>query len=183
MPFKRHLERIVGVTGYDSLDIEPRAPGVTFIASVECMTPVSDATYDTVLCSEVLEHVANPHAALREICRVLRPGGALLLSVPFLARLHEEPHDYFRYTEHGLRAMLNPAFYVDEIVVTGSVSSFLGHQISSLLVSSTFGLPVLGRLVSVLNAAAVVFPCRALDSVLPGRKRFPVGYVIVAHKR
>jgi hypothetical protein len=108
----------------------------------------------------------------------------LLLSVPFLARLHEEPHDYFRYTEHALRAMLTSAgFGVEEIVVIGSVFGFLGHQISSLIVPATFGLPVLGQLAFGLNAVAVVLPCRLLDRILPARRRFPLGYVLVAHRQ
>jgi SAM-dependent methyltransferase len=184
MPFKRHLERVPAVTGYDSLDIEARAPGVTFIASVERMTPVADATYDTVLCSEVLEHVPDPWSGLQEIRRVLRPGGVLLISVPFLARLHEEPHDYFRYTEHTLRYSLAALeFDVDEVVATGSVFSFMGHQVSSLLIPATFGIPGLEQLAFALNVMTVVLPCRLLDAAFPARRKFPLGYVVVARRR
>lgn len=184
MPFRRHLERLPAVTGYDSLDVEARAPGVTFIASVERMTPVPDGAYDTVLCSEVLEHVPDPWSGLQEIRRVLRPCGVLLLSVPFLARLHEEPHDYFRYTEHALReALRRLEFDVDEVVVTGSVFSFMGHQISSLIVPGSLGIPGVEQLAFAINAAAVVFPCRMLDALFPARRKFPLGYVVVARRR
>jgi SAM-dependent methyltransferase len=184
MPFRRHLEQVPGVTGYDSLDIEARTAGVTFIASVERMTPVPDAAYDTVLCSEVLEHVSDPWSGLQEIRRVLRPGGVLLLTVPFLARLHEEPHDYFRYTEHALRATLGRLeLHVDEIAVIGSVFSFLGHQVSSLLIPVTFGVPGLEQVAFALNTVAVVLPCRMLDALFPARRKFPLGYVVVAHRR
>lgn len=184
MPFKRRLELVAGVTGYDSLDVEARAPGVTFMASIDCMTPVPDAAYDTVFCSEVLEHVADPWSALQEIRRALRPGGVLILTVPFLARLHEEPHDYFRYTEHGLRAMMAQLdFHVDEVAVTGSVFGFIGHQVSSLLIASTVGLPGLEQIAFGLNAAAIVLPCRLLDRVFPARRKFPLGYVVIAHRK
>jgi hypothetical protein len=115
---------------------------------------------------------------------VLRPGGVLLLTVPFLARLHEEPHDYFRYTEHALRATLcRLEFQVDEIAVTGSIFGFLGHQVSSLIVPGTLGLPGLEQLAFALNLAVVVLPCRLLDALFPARRKFPLGYVVVAHRR
>jgi SAM-dependent methyltransferase len=68
--------------------------------------PFLDATFDTVLLLEVLEHVADAPAVLDEIARVLKPGGRLLLSVPFLYPLHDAPHDYRRYTAPGLEAAI-----------------------------------------------------------------------------
>ncbi|MGH8162772.1 MAG: class I SAM-dependent methyltransferase [Rhodanobacteraceae bacterium] len=64
--------------------------------------PFIEGAFDTVLLLEVLEHVADAGAVLGEIHRVLKPGGMLLLSVPFLYPLHDAPHDYRRYTAHGL---------------------------------------------------------------------------------
>lgn len=82
MPYRK----IVGtaVTSYDGLDLAPRADDVRYVCSVTDMTPVQSASYDTVLCSEVLEHVAYPVAAVNECARVLRPGRTLIATVPFL---------------------------------------------------------------------------------------------------
>jgi SAM-dependent methyltransferase len=66
----------------------------------------ADASFDAVFLLEVLEHVATPDLAISEIYRVLAPGGVLVLSTPFLFEIHEAPHDYFRFTEHGLRLLL-----------------------------------------------------------------------------
>ncbi|HEY5952018.1 MAG TPA: class I SAM-dependent methyltransferase [Kofleriaceae bacterium] len=68
--------------------------------------PFARACCDTVLCTEVLEHLKQPAVAIAEAARVLRPGGHLILSVPFLYGIHEQPVDFFRFTEHGLRALL-----------------------------------------------------------------------------
>lgn len=68
-----------------------------------CNLPVADASVDAVLCSQVLEHVFEPLSFLREIRRVMRVGGSLLLTVPFVWDEHEQPYDYARYSSFGLR--------------------------------------------------------------------------------
>jgi SAM-dependent methyltransferase len=68
--------------------------------------PFSDGEFDAVLTSEVLEHVFNPDEFLSEINRVLRDGGVLLLTVPFVWDEHEQPFDYARYSSFGLRHLL-----------------------------------------------------------------------------
>lgn len=65
--------------------------------------PFGDNSIDTVLLLDVLEHVDDDLRALDEVCRVIRANGQLLLSIPFLYPLHDEPHDYRRLTEHAIR--------------------------------------------------------------------------------
>lgn len=67
--------------------------------------PFEDATYDCVLCTEVLEHLPDPLAAMREISRVLKPGGHAFVTTPFLVSLHEMPYDFYRYTPSALKDM------------------------------------------------------------------------------
>src|SRR4051794_9854427 len=69
--------------------------------------PFEDAAFDCVVCTEVIEHVADPVAALAELRRVLAPGGSAWVTAPFVWEFHEEPYDFFRYTRHGLRAVLD----------------------------------------------------------------------------
>ena len=71
--------------------------------------PVADASFDAVVLTEVLEHVAEPAAALAEVHRVLAPGGRVWLTTPFVWELHEEPDDFWRYTPHALRELLTGA--------------------------------------------------------------------------
>jgi SAM-dependent methyltransferase len=68
--------------------------------------PFDDASYDGVICNQVLEHVFNPDHFLNEIARMLKPGGHLLLTVPFVWDEHEQPWDYARYSSFGLRSLL-----------------------------------------------------------------------------
>lgn len=68
--------------------------------------PFAEGRFDSVLCNQVLEHVFTPDAFLNEIYRVLKPGGKVLLTVPFIWDEHEQPFDYARYSSFGLRALL-----------------------------------------------------------------------------
>jgi SAM-dependent methyltransferase len=68
--------------------------------------PFDNASFDSVLCNQVLEHVFNPGDFLSEINRVLKPSGKLLLTVPFVWDEHEQPYDYARYSSFGLKSLL-----------------------------------------------------------------------------
>lgn len=70
--------------------------------------PFVDATFDSVLLSQVLEHLPEPHAAVREIHRVLKPGGVLIGTVPFVFPIHADPWDFHRYTAAALERILVP---------------------------------------------------------------------------
>jgi len=68
--------------------------------------PFPDATFDTVLCTEVLEHSPQPSALIAEIERVLKPGGTLVATVPFSARVHYAPYDFYRFSRYALQGVL-----------------------------------------------------------------------------
>lgn len=73
------------------------------------LLPIASASIDGVLCTQVLEHVFEPAAFLAEIRRVTKPGGHLLLTVPFVWDEHEQPYDFARYSSFGLRHLLQSA--------------------------------------------------------------------------
>jgi len=103
--------------------------------------PFEDASFDTVLSIQVLEHTPRPMPLLHEMARVLRPSGLLILSAPFSARLHEEPFDFFRYTPHGLRAMCGEAgLEVTEVWDQGNLWSVIGHKLNSFLAFRVAGI-------------------------------------------
>ncbi|MBW3580122.1 MAG: class I SAM-dependent methyltransferase [Actinobacteria bacterium] len=98
-----------------------------------------DCVADAALCTQVLEHSRRPEALLGDIARVLKPNGTLLVTVPLYWPHHEEPHDYLRFTRHGLAGLLEDAgFGIDEMVPCGGRWSVAGlaaiHATDSRLV-------------------------------------------------
>jgi SAM-dependent methyltransferase len=104
MPFRELLPQDVDYTGIDV----PQADdfGMTRQAEIVAFDgvhiPFPDASFDHILCTEVLEHVEEPEALIAEMYRVLRSGGTLVATVPFSARVHHAPYDYHRFTGYRL---------------------------------------------------------------------------------
>lgn len=71
--------------------------------------PFEDGSFDTILCTQVIEHLAEPAAAFQEMARVLGNGGRLILTAPQAWFLHEEPFDFYRYTRFGLEHLCHKA--------------------------------------------------------------------------
>lgn len=71
--------------------------------------PMDDASVNVIICIQVLEHLSNPHQALREMARVLKPGGHVFITTPFSAHEHQIPYDFYRYTRYGLRYLAEQA--------------------------------------------------------------------------
>ena len=86
------------------LDAAP-LPGVDVIGFADRL-PFADQSFDTLLVTEVLEHVGDAEVAVAEIHRVLRPGGCALITVPYLYPTHEAPYDFRRFTHFGLGGIL-----------------------------------------------------------------------------
>lgn len=104
-------DRLGGEVDYVSLD-HPAIGAVRYAARPRVFgdaqaLPVRAASVDAVTMLEVIEHLPDPDRALAEARRVLRPGGILVLSAPFAYPLHDQPHDYRRFTPHGLAWMLS----------------------------------------------------------------------------
>ena len=71
--------------------------------------PVEDNRFDAVLFNQVMEHLPEPRAVLRELHRVLKPGGRLIYSAPLFYEEHEKPYDFYRYTQFGIRHLFTQA--------------------------------------------------------------------------
>ncbi len=89
--------------------------------------PFKSLSFDGALLSSVLEHVADPSTVLQETARILRPGGTVVLEIPFMYWLHEEPYDFGRYTEHALRRFASIAgLDVERLEAYGGIGAVIG---------------------------------------------------------
>ena len=95
------------VTDWVGLDV-PENPHADVHGYADAL-PFEHDSFNTVLCTELLEHVTKPERVVREIARVLKPGGYVVLTVPLYFPIHEEPYDFFRYTPYGLRFLFEGA--------------------------------------------------------------------------
>jgi len=126
--------------------------------------PFADGHFDHVFCAEVLEHIFEPEAILKEIGRVLKPGARGVFTVPFCWNEHEVPWDYGRYTSFGLRHLLEKCgFKVLRMEKTGHFISML-FQLAAIYVHNLFRsrhevLNALGCLlfISPINLAGLIF--------------------------
>jgi len=91
------------VTEYVRMDIV-KGPNVDVVGRAENI-PFPDGSFDSIISTQVFEHIENPEQATREAKRVLKSGGNILITVPQWNELHEEPHDYWRYTRYGLQSL------------------------------------------------------------------------------
>ena len=135
---------------------------------------VDDSSYDTVLATQVIEHVADHRAMLCEAFRALKDNGVLILSGPMYWPLHEEPYDYFRFTEYGLRYLVESiGFVVVEIKQNGGKWALCGQVIVHTITRT--------RLFRhcVLKTINRIFAF--LDDRFPSREN-PMNYVLVAYK-
>jgi SAM-dependent methyltransferase len=111
------------VPGYVNLDLFA-APGVDIRADAHRL-PFRDGVFQRVECDAVLEHVRMPEAAVREIERVVAPGGYVHLVVPFCHPFHEYPRDYHRFTPDGLKLLAGGLEVVAEGWRTGPTATLL----------------------------------------------------------
>ena len=82
------------------------------VLDVRSMPEIDDESFDCVFCSGVLEHVDDYASALKQITRILKRGGILLLGLPFRQAIHGRPNDYWRFTEYGIRFMLRNEYEI-----------------------------------------------------------------------
>ena len=100
--------------------------------------PLEDASIDSVLCSEVFEHIFNLPDILLELNRVMKPGAPILITCPFVWKEHEEPHDYARYTLFALDHLLTRAGFKKEIAEKSGNFAEVIAQLTVLMLFDKF---------------------------------------------
>jgi len=128
-PFRHHLAH----TQYESADHlknESSYHPPTYACDLSNI-PVAARRFDRIMCTQVLEHVPDPEAVLREFSRVLKDDGEIWLSAPLFFEEHEGPQDFFRYTQWGFRRIGQQAgLEVEELEWLEGYHATLAHQLS-----------------------------------------------------
>jgi SAM-dependent methyltransferase len=144
--------------------------------------PFADGEFDTIILSDVLEHVPEPQHLWREMARVLSDRGRLLLNVPFLYWLHEQPHDYYRYTVHALERF---ATLSDMKIIHLSAIGGAPEVIADILAKNLVRLPLIGRsLAAITQATTHILINTGLGRRISAStsRQFPLAYALVAEK-
>lgn len=188
MPYRTGISPEVRYTGIDV----PQAAAFAMRASKNVVQfdgvtiPFPDGSFDTILCTEVLEHAASPAALIAEMKRVLKPGGTLLATVPFSARVHYAPYDVHRFTKYALTEMFG-GFGSATIQERGNDLAVIANKLIVLAMRMTrpsrWSLIHWPLLVLLLPIAAVFLFVAHLALALDlGSKDDPLGYSIAATK-
>jgi SAM-dependent methyltransferase len=157
-----YAELFPGATGFDV----PGNPYADLHGDIDAI-PVEDASFDVVLCLQVLEHVPDPAAAVRELRRVVRPGGRVLLSTHGVYPFHPNPDDLWRWTHQGLeRLFLTQAEWTSVSVLPGAGTAatlaMLNAHVIDLLLKRLRVRPLAAPLVALANSVG-----EALDDAIP----------------
>jgi len=162
--------QMVPHTQYMTLDVDPtKHPDICCdLHHVQW----ASSYFDTILATEVLEHLYDPRQAVREMFRLLKDGGVCVLSTRFIHPIHGVPNDYYRFTADGLRHLFSD--FQDVQVIP------LGNRLLSIwLLATHIRLPrKIKRLTLPLTPLT-----RLISKVKVAQTAMPLGYVVVARKR
>jgi SAM-dependent methyltransferase len=140
--------------------------------------PFRDAAFDACISIVTLEHVQRPGTVVREMARTLAPGGRILIVTPFEWEEHQQPHDYFRFTQFSLELLMKQAG-LENITISpvGGMFRLLSRRLFNAL--QFFPGPLMFVAALFLVPPALVLP---LFEPLDKRKNFTLGYVCSARK-
>ena len=174
-PYYPLFSRAGEYVGADVVD----GPKVDVVCPLEELA-FEDERFDVVLCTQVLEHVRDPVRSLREAARVLKPGGVLIASTHGTYPYHPHPTDYWRWTQDGLRALVDDAggLEIEELLPQRASIACLGLLVANYveMAAASARVPRLGRpVVAVVNQLA-----RALDG-RSARLSYPAPNTLVAN--
>jgi SAM-dependent methyltransferase len=139
-------------------DIAP-GPQVDVVIAPHGPWPFRPASFGGLLCTQVLEHAADFADVLAETARVLRPGGLAVIAAPFLYHEHGSPHDYWRFSSHGLARAVGEHFTVEQVIRQGGIGTLIGTELLAwidLALAGPVGLVVRGVLFPLLRLIAGV---------------------------
>lgn len=175
-----------------ALEVYPY-PEVDLVCDLTCANPFRPASFEAIVLLNVLEHVYDTHALVGRLSDLLKPGGVLLIAIPFMVKLHQTPVDFVRYTHFALQR-LGEDHDLQIDVIEGYYDSvfFLGEGIGNLRNAVLPELRGARRWVSRLILGVIQILANVLQRILgPGKaihpaqtkSMAPTGYQIVYRKK
>ncbi len=132
--FEFYKNKVQDITCADWENCAHETSHIDVYCDLNTKLPFDDNSFDTIIFSDVLEHLSNPKGTLSEIHRILKKNGTLIMNFPFMYGLHEEPFDYCRYTKYRIRTWLDELQFT--IIVEeeyGGLVELVEHSILRLL--------------------------------------------------
>lgn len=143
---------------------------------------LEDNFCDSIILSDVLEHIREPKSLFSEMYRILKPDGKVLMNVPFLYWIHEQPYDYYRYTEFALEYMAKESgFKVEKLEAYGGVVETLIDTVSKQII----GIKVIGKFIShIIQKMGFLWTKTKFGNKVLTKSSvtFPMGYCIILAK-
>lgn len=176
-----NTEQPVEVANFDGMEsgIHKTSSGADHVFDFEKTFPFIDASFDTILCINVMEHIYNFKNLVTESARILKQNGVMYVSVPFFFNIHGSPNDYFRYTKSALERLFADAGF--QVVVNelgdgpcSAVFQNFGGSIPTMFLKLFFK-----NLAMNIDRLFSRFSLRYRAI----RHRVPLGYFVVAHKK
>ena len=122
-------------TTYETADFEmvnKKYRPSTYVCDLKDI-PVEDAKFDYIIFNQVMEHLPEPKAVLLELYRVLKPNGKMIFSAPLFYEEHEKPYDFYRYTQFGVKYLMESAgFTIDRLDWLEGYFSTTGYQLYTM---------------------------------------------------
>ena len=184
--YEAYRERICTCTCVDWANTIHQSEYVDHECDLNEPLPLDDASFDTIVLSDVLEHLHNPGSLWSEMARLLAPGGKIIMNTPFFYQLHEIPHDYYRYTEYALRRFADESGL--NVIKIESVGGF-PEVATDLTVKFMLRLPNLMRICMRPIAIGLQWFTFSFVNTRPGRsisrrsgRLTPLGYFLVVEK-
>lgn len=145
--------------------------------------PFKDGEFDTIISTQVLEHVEKPWVMVSEIARILKPGGICIMTAPFMVPYHADPYDFFRYTKQGLASLFkNEGFEIVESQSYGKTFTVLVEMIHFVFFSH-YTPRSKSKQVWVSRFMRVVKPAAAkLDNLVKNKVLYPNSFVVARKK-
>lgn len=161
-----------------TVNIDPTY-GCDMVFDVQKKFPLENESYEGIVCLNVLEHIFGFQNVFSESARVLKKGGVMVISTPFLFRVHGSPDDYFRYTKSALNQLLTDSGFVDIQIEE------IGRGVFSLLfqtIGGTLPMRLLRTTGKDVSISLDSFLCKISRRYGKFALRIPLGYFVTARK-